>query len=76
MKKWIKRGGYCVLVLLCTLMLGITVQAKTDATIKKGIYADGIELSGLTTEEATQVIEVSVEQLKSIDVTLLGAQER
>ena len=76
MKKWIKRGGYCVLVLLCTLMLGITVQAKTDATIKKGIYADGIELSGLTTEEATQVIEDYVEQLKSIEITLLGAQER
>lgn len=75
MKKNWKKGGFGVLLLLCTMMFGITVQAKSDVTIKKGVYADCVELSGLTKEEATQAVEAYVDELAQIEITLIAADE-
>ena len=75
MKRNWKKGGFGVLLLLCTMMFGITVQAKSDVTIKKGVYADCVELSGLTKEEATQAVEAYVDELAQIEVTLVAADE-
>ena len=73
MKKNIKRGCYSVLLAVMTLMFGMTVHAKGDDTIKTGVYADGIDLSGKTAEEANAAIEAYVEELKSVEITLLAA---
>ncbi len=73
MKKWKKRGGFFLLVTVCILMFGISVQAEGKATIKTGVYADSVNLSGLTEEEAGAAIEAYVEGLKSVEVTLLAA---
>ena len=76
MKKWIKRGSLGILVLMWTLMLGMTVQAKGSETIKTGIFADGIDLSGLSEEEASSAINAYVEELKSVEVSLIAAQNQ
>ncbi len=75
MKKWKKRGGFFVLAAVCTLMLGMTVQAESEATIKPGVYADSVELSGLTGREAKAAIEAYVEDLKLVEITLLAAND-
>lgn len=59
-----------MLLAVMTLMFGMTVQAKGNDTIKTGIYADGIDLSGKTATEAKAAIEAYVEELKSVEITL------
>lgn len=73
MKKWKKRGGLFVLAAVCMLMFGMTVQAEEKATVKPGVYADSINLSGLTEDEAKAAIEAYVENLRSVEITLLAA---
>lgn len=75
MKKWKKRGGFLVFAIICILMFGISAQAEEKATVKPGIYADSVNLSGLTKEEAKSAIEAYVESLKSVEVTLLAADD-
>ena len=52
-----RKGFYGILLLTLTMLFGMTAQAKTDDTIKTGIYAGDVELSGMTAQEATAVIE-------------------
>lgn len=73
MKKWKKRGGFFVLAAVCMLMFGISAQAEEKATVKPGVYADKVDLSGLTKEEARAAIEAYIENLKSVEITLLAA---
>ncbi len=73
MKKGKKTGLSLVLLLVLTLAFGITVQAKEENTIKTGIYADGIELSGMTAEQAEAAISAYVEQLQEVPITLEAA---
>ena len=73
MKKYMKKGCYALLLAVMTLMFGMTAQAKTNDTIKSGIYADSVDLSGKTSAEAEAAIEAYVEELKSVEVTLLAA---
>ena len=47
MKKY-RKGFYGILLLTLTMLFGMTAQAKTDDTIKTGIYAGDVELSGMT----------------------------
>ncbi len=73
MKNYFKRGYICTIVAMMLLMCGMTVQAKGDDTIKTGVYADTIDLSGKTRTEATAAIEAYVENLKTVEITLLAA---
>ena len=43
-----RKGFYGILLLTLTMLFGMTAQAKTDDTIKTGIYAGDVELSGMT----------------------------
>lgn len=76
MKKWIRRGSFGVLLLMCTLMSGIVVQAKGEDTVKNGIFAGEIDLSGKTKDEATAAVEAYIEGLKPVEVTLIAAQDK
>lgn len=51
---------------------GITAMAE-EATIKKGIFADTVDLSGMTPQQAEDAIEAYVDSLKSVEITLLAA---
>ncbi len=73
MKKGKKTGLSVVLLLVLTFAFGITVQAKEENTIKTGIYADGIELSGMTAEQAEAAISAYVEELQEVPITLEAA---
>ena len=70
-----RKGFYGILLLTLTMLFGMTAQAKTDDTIKTGIYAGDVELSGMTAQEATAVIEEHIESLKNVESTLLAAND-
>ena len=73
MRKSIKKGLYGILLLSLSLFFGMTVQAKGSDTIKTGIYAESVDLSGKTRVEAKAAIEAYVEDLKSVEITFLAA---
>lgn len=52
------------------------VQAQENDTIKTGIFADSIELSGMKEQEATQAIESYVEELAQVEITLVAADNK
>ena len=74
-----KKNGRSLLLLLFILVssaLMVTkmpVEAKGEATIKKGIYADAVDLAGMNKVEAEQAIESYVEELKSVELVLIAA---
>lgn len=74
MKKMIKKGCWCVLMFAMTLVFGMTVQAEGEATVKTGVFAESVELSGKTGAEATAAIEAFVEELKLVEITLTAAE--
>ena len=67
MKKVLRLGVLCLLV---THLFGMTVQAKEEDTVKNGIFAESIELSGMTRSEASEAIEAYVDRLKDVTFTL------
>ncbi|MBR1929982.1 MAG: VanW family protein [Lachnospiraceae bacterium] len=72
MKKNVKFG---VLLAVMLLICGFTVQAKEEDTIKNGVYAETLDLSGKTAAQATAAIESYVEELKGTTITLLAADD-
>ena len=71
-----KLGCFGTLLAIMVLMFGMTVQAKGNDTIKTGIFAGNIDLSGKTASEATAAIEAYVEELKPVEITLLAAGDK
>ncbi|MCM1058424.1 MAG: VanW family protein [Firmicutes bacterium] len=70
-KKKIGRGGLCLaLTLVCFLLFGIPVRAEGGETIKPGIYAGDIELSGMTREQAEAAVEAYVKSLEETRIVL------
>lgn len=61
------------LLLFCVMLSGIHAGAKENDTIKTGIYAGEIELSGMTEEEARTAIGEYVSEIGNTEVTLLAA---
>lgn len=78
MKKWKINLSLAALAVLLTACFGLQantlrVQAKTADTVKAGIFAGEINLSGMTADEAAAVIEDYVDELKLVEITLLAA---
>lgn len=71
-----KKGVPVLLLLVMTLAFGMTVQAKGEDTVKNGVYAGTIDLSGKTRIEATAAIEAYVDELKQVEITLLAADNK
>ena len=77
MKRILQMGRICILLLVCALAFGMEAQAKEEKTIKSGIYAGEVNLSGMTREEAVRAVGGFVDGLKDVQVTLLaGAGSR
>lgn len=72
MKKRKKITYLTVLAGVLTLLFGMSVQAADD-TIQTGIYAESIDLSGMTRTEATAAIQNYVAELNTVEITLLAA---
>ncbi len=76
MKRTRVRWGYMPVLLTVLVMLcGMTVCARENDTIKKGIFAGDIDLSGMSGDEAKQAVESYVEELRKTEITLLAAAE-
>ena len=71
-----KKGFLFVLLSVLTLAFGITAQAKEEDTIKTGVYAGEIDLSGKTQAEATAAIEAYMEDLQAVEITLQAADDK
>lgn len=71
MKKRCLNFAVVVAVLLLFNITGVTADAKTADVIKTGVYADSIDLSGMTTKEAEDAIEDYVEALDEVELTFL-----
>lgn len=76
MKKLKKMSSLFALALGFALMCGISAQAKEEDTIKTGIFAGEIDLSGMTADEAAAAVEDYVEGLKETEITLLAAADQ
>ncbi len=47
-------------------------DVSEDAVIEEGVYIGGIDVSGMTAEEATDAVNNYVEKIKTMSVTLVG----
>ena len=73
MKKIWKAGQWAVALLACFLIGGNGAYAAGEDTIKNGVYADGIDLSGMTEEEAKAAVKAYVDDLSHVEITLDAA---
>lgn len=73
MGKLFGRKRYFFLLWILCLLAGTTVQAQEQETIKSGIFAGDIDLSGMTAQEADAAVDAYVEELKGVEITLQAA---
>ncbi|MBE5896015.1 MAG: hypothetical protein E7285_10200, partial [Lachnospiraceae bacterium] len=72
-----KKFGRLFLGGLAAMLLGIFLCGSTSSnayedTIAPGISISGIDLSGMTVEEAKAAVEAYIEEVKSAEVTLVA----
>lgn len=74
MKRMWKISGFILCMSVFVLCFGIKVQAaETDDTIKTGVYAGEIDLSGKTAVEAKAAVQYYVEELRTTEIVLEAA---
>ena len=77
MKKRTGQGLIFALAVFCLLLVsGRTVRAGEEDTVKDGVFAGQIDLSGMTREQAVSAVEEYVDSLKGIEVTLIAANDQ
>ncbi len=76
MKKKTGKICLCLCALVFAMFCCMDVQAKEDGKIKTGIYADSVDLSGMTKTEADEAIQDYVEKLGEVEITLLAADNQ
>lgn len=75
MKKGIRRGCLAALLLACIFAFGTRAEAESAEGIKNGIFAEDIDLSGMSAQEASAAVEAYVEGLRETQITLLAADD-
>lgn len=72
-----RRGNiwYFMLAAALFLMLGTTVRAGEEETIKAGIFAGDIDLSGMTKAQAEAAVEAYVNTLRETEILLQYGSE-
>ena len=77
MVKFWKMGKIVLVGIALALTFSVEAQAAGADTIKQGIYAGELDLSGKTATEARAAVEFYVEELQSAEITLeaAGGQE-
>ena len=66
---------YFVLACACFWLFAMPVQAEDQQTIKPGIFAGEIDLSGMTGEQAEMAVEEYVDSLRDTQIILLYADD-
>ncbi len=74
MKKRFMNVAAFMMAMLLPVFIGTEAEAKAinDGAIKTGVYADGVDLSGMTAEEAEAAIEEYVASLSEVEITLVA----
>lgn len=74
MKKRFMNVAALMMAMLLSVFIGTEAEAKAinDGAIKTGVYADGVDLSGMTAEEAKAAIEEYVASLSEVEITLVA----
>ena len=72
MKKFFRNGFFAALAAVMVLSFGMPVHAEEKATIKTGIYAGDIDLSGMSATQATIALKAYVESLQNVEITLVA----
>lgn len=75
MKKGIRHGCLAALLLACIFAFGTRAEAESAEGIKNGIFAEDIDLSGMSAQEASAAVEAYVEGLRETQITLLAADD-
>lgn len=76
MKKLFSTVSVLLACLCCAYVADSTVMAKESETIHEGVYANSVDLSGLSREEALGAVNFYVEDLKATNITLLAADDK
>lgn len=76
MKNWFRKITVAAAAGIMILSLGTTAQAQEEGTIKPGIYADTIDLSGMDESSASQAIQAYVDSLAAVEITLVAANDQ
>lgn len=71
MGRYFRRSLMGAVILAAVLSLGTTAHAAGQDTIKTGVYAEDINLSGKSGTEATAAIEAYLEKLSGVTVTVI-----
>jgi len=71
--KWRKKICIPALILACSFLFCVRVSAQ-GGTIKNGIFAGDIDLSGMSAQQAREAVEAYVEELRDVEITLLAAE--
>lgn len=75
-KKRIGLGGSCLAWMTAVFLLsGVSVRAAEEETIKPGIFAGNIELSGMTEAQAEAAVENFVSSFRDVEIVLQYASE-
>lgn len=70
-----------IIIALCAILTGgffftsqyfIKADDAQDAIVDKGVYIGGIDVGGMSTQEATDAVNAYVEQLRAQTITLVG----
>lgn len=72
MKKWAIVAALVSLCGLCVFGTQISVQAKEEIRVEQGVYADDINLSGMTKEQVLEALESRLENRCDAVITLVG----
>lgn len=75
MKKVLSIVSMAFLAAFIFMTYSMNAEAKETDTIKSGVYAGGIDLSGLSMEEAAAEINAYVDSLKEKTITLKGIED-
>ncbi len=71
MGKWVRHWGLGLLALFLICGANLPVRAAGEATLKEGVLIQGMDLSGMNKQEATQAVEQYIEEkLRPVQVTL------
>lgn len=70
-----------IIIALCAILVGgffctsqylYKADNAQDSTVDKGVYIGGIDVGGMSAQEATDAVNAYVEQLKAQKITLVG----
>ncbi len=75
MKKYFRQFGIVAFSLALFLGVSVTAQAQEEYTIRDGIYISGMDVGGMTAQEAEAAIDDYVNSIKPAIITLNTANE-